>query len=137
MHFLILSLDLCLQAFSSSLYPLLNQSYLIRVVANPAKIESMSTWPRPQTPKALRGFLGLTAFYKRFTKDYGSQPLTELLKKDAFRWSEAAELAFHRLKTLMNTTQFWPYQITTKPSCLDDDSGKGVGAVLIQDGHPI
>lgn len=79
----------------------------------------MSTWPRPQTLKALRDFLGLTAFYKRFIRDYGkiSQPLTELLRKDAFRWSEAAELAFHRLKTLMNTIQFWPYQITTKPSC--------------------
>lgn len=55
------------------------------VGADPAKIESMLNWSGPQSIKALRGFLGLIGYYRRFIKDYGKicQPLNLLLKKDA------------------------------------------------------
>lgn len=41
------------------------------VTADPKKIEVMMEWPVPKDLKALRGFLGLTAYYRRFVKDYG------------------------------------------------------------------
>jgi len=41
------------------------------VQANPSKIESMVNWPRPKNLKSLRGFLGLTGYYRKFVKDYG------------------------------------------------------------------
>ena len=36
-----------------------------------AKIECMKQWPLPNSLKSLRGFLGLTDYYRRFIKDYG------------------------------------------------------------------
>lgn len=75
------------------------------VSADPIKLDGMSNWPRPTNIKSLRGFLGLTGYYRRFVQGYGKicQPLTSLLKKDAFFWTESAEEAFQMLKNAMTT----------------------------------
>ncbi|XP_026419421.1 uncharacterized protein LOC113315345 [Papaver somniferum] len=73
------------------------------VAADPDKIVVMTTWTLPANLKQLSGFLGLTSYYRRFIKGYGtiSKPLTDMLKKDAFHWSPSAHEAFNRLKTAM------------------------------------
>ena len=56
------------------------------VKVDPNKIKAIKEWKFSSTIKQLRGFLGLTRYYRKFVKNYGRipTPLTTLLKKYAF-----------------------------------------------------
>ncbi|XP_074351237.1 putative mitochondrial protein AtMg00860 [Apium graveolens] len=67
------------------------------------KVKDMLAWPVPRSLKALRGFLGLSGYYRKFVKDYSTiaKPLTMLLQKDNFLWNEKAIEAFVMLKNAL------------------------------------
>jgi len=56
------------------------------VAMDASKVQAILSWPQPKSVRAVRGFLGLAGYYRRFIKDYGliAAPLTKLLKKEGF-----------------------------------------------------
>ncbi|CAJ2661993.1 unnamed protein product [Trifolium pratense] len=104
------------------------------------KVQAVLNWSTPTNVKQLRGFLGLTGYYRRFIKSYAkiAAPLTDLLKKESYRWNDQAEIAFQQLKEAVTSAPVLALPNFHKPFILETDaSGVGIGAVLHQDNHPI
>jgi len=100
---------------------------------NKDKVQTVLQWPCPKTLKQLRGFFGLTGYYRRFIRGYTMiiNPLTNLLKKDSITWDDSATLAFERLKTALTQAPVLALLDFSKPFVLETDaSGIGIGTVL-------
>lgn len=102
------------------------------------KVEAVQNCQRPQTKKAVRSFLGLVGWYRKFIPDFASRaaPLTDLTRKDAnpkVQWGEEQERAFADLKGALCKGPVLQSPDFTKPFTVHTDaSGVGIGAVLLQ-----
>ena len=110
------------------------------VFIGPKKIVAMKEWPIHNNIKQLKGFLGLTEYYRRFIKHYGHlcKPLTDLLNKNAFHWDDMAQHAFDQLKQALLAAPVLTLPYFNKVAVVETDaSDSWIGAVLTQKGHPI
>ncbi|KAA0058382.1 Transposon Tf2-6 polyprotein [Cucumis melo var. makuwa] len=101
------------------------------------KIRSIVDWPVPKNAREIRGFLGLTGYYRRFVHHCGSiaAPLIQLLKKGGLygtlKLKKPLESSMVSLPVLALPNFNQPFEIET------DASGVGVGAVLTQLNRPV
>lgn len=111
------------------------------VSTDPSKISVVAQWPRPVNAKELRSFLGLAGYYHKFVRHFGviSKPLTELLKKHVpFVWTPSHEQSFTALKDALRNAPVLALPDFSQPFAIETDAcGTGVGAVLLQSGHPL
>ncbi|KAA0036560.1 retrotransposon protein, putative, Ty3-gypsy subclass [Cucumis melo var. makuwa] len=111
------------------------------VSVDPAKIEAITSWPRPSTVSEIPSFLGLAGYYMRFVEDFSciANPLTQLTRKGtSFVWSLACESSFQELKQKLVSAP-----VLTVPDgsgsfvIYSDASKKGLGCVLMQQGRVV
>ena len=111
-----------------------------------ANVESIRNFPIPHNRRALRRFLGMVNFFRRFCKNMASiaAPLTDLLKKDhTFKFTEIHQNSFEHLKAILSNRPVLAIAEFDKPfKVFTDASGTGIGAILAQEDekgidHPI
>ncbi len=103
---------------------------------DPDKVKAVVSWPTPDSRKALQRFLGFANFYRRFIRNFSqlAAPLTALTStKMAFRWSNAAEAAFTKLRSRFVSASILRAPDPTRQFVVEVDASEvGVGAVLSQ-----
>ena len=104
---------------------------------NDDKLEVVKSYPTPKTVKQVRGFLGVTGYYRRFVEKYAekARPLYYLTKKNVpFEWTEECEKSFQTLKEALLSDKILAYPDFSKKFILATDaSNTGVGACLSQE----
>lgn len=106
----------------------------------PEKVEAIHIFPKPNTQRKLREYLGLVNFYRRFLPDCAKLllPLTNLLSGKAnsnspITWSTTAESAFEQSKASLAQATMLHHPHHDAPTCIATDaSDHAVGAVLQQ-----
>jgi len=112
---------------------------------DPATIQAVKDFPVPTNVRAVREFVGLAGYYRRFVPNFArvAGPFHMLTRFNVpFVWTDACQKSFNQLKSLLTTPPVLAYPNFNEPFQLHTDaSGQGLGAVLEQqvDGvsHPV
>ena len=104
------------------------------------KVSSIRKWPRPQSIRDVRSFMGMAGYYRKFVRNYAliAKPLFHLTKGNKIAWTEEAEDSFRQLKQALASTPVLALPDFTNSFVVETDaSNQGIGAVLVQHGRPI
>ena len=108
---------------------------------DPAGIEKVRDWPQPKNVKHIQQFLGLANYFRKFIQGYShmATPLTNLTKKSAaWVWTPKCQQAYEKIKESLTTAPLLKMPDPSQPfEVVADASKTAVGAVLLQNGHPI
>ena len=111
---------------------------------DPTKIEAVRNWPQPTNVAAVRQFLGLASYYRRYIRNFAdiAASLNELTQKGReFKWSLECSLAFKKLKDHLIQAPILAYPTFEKGASefvlQIDASAVGLGAVLEQNSRVV
>ena len=103
---------------------------------DPAKVEAVTSWPRPVNVTEVRGFVALASYYRRHIEHFAeiARPLHELTRKNVnFYWEEKQEESFQELKNRLTSAPLLAMPVEDGSFVLDTDaSSHALGAVLQQ-----
>ncbi len=104
------------------------------------KVKAILDWEPPKSIPALRSFLGLASYYRKFIKNFAkiAGPLTNLLKKSTvtYDWDEACDEAFETLKgILVKVSMLKLHDFDKEFEIHSDASDFAIGGVLVQEGR--
>ena len=108
---------------------------------DPGKVSDIVDMQPPQCKEDLQSFLGMVNYLNRYSPKLAtiSAPLRDLVKKNViFIWNPEHQRSFEAVKQEITQVPVLTYYDTEKPNCIQcDASSRGLGAVLMQDGHPV
>ena len=111
------------------------------IKVDPRKIETVTTWARPNDVSQLRSFLGLSNYFRRFIQGYSTlvAPLTHLTRKDVkYIWTKQCQESFDGVKYALTHAHVLSLPIFGERfEVICDASLLGIRAVLLQNGRPI
>jgi transposase InsO family protein len=108
---------------------------------DPEGIEKVQNWPVPKCVKHVQQFLGLSNYFRKFIQGYSklATPLTNLTRGDVpWSWTDKCQNAFEHIKECLVSAPLLKMPDPSRPfEVIADASLTAVGAVLMQDNHPI
>lgn len=102
------------------------------VAMDPAKVQAVRDWPQPRSVQAVRGFLGLTGYYRKFVRDYGTiaAPLRPCSRKKV-HVEQRSDHGIRALKAYPSASVLVLPDFTKTFVVECDTSSHGFGTVLI------
>jgi len=103
-----------------------------------AKVETIRRFPRPETKRQVRGFLGVAGYYSRYIPEFANlaAPITDLTRKvepRKVKWTQECEVAFTKVKQALCSSPVLTLPDYEKGFIIQvDASERGLGAVLSQ-----
>ena len=108
---------------------------------DPKKVEAVLEMSPPINREEVERFKGMVNYLSKFVPKLSDimQPIVALTRKDVeWNWSQVQDKAFAEVKRLLTQTPVLVYFDPKKQLVIQSDaSNGGLGAVLLQDGHPI
>jgi len=108
------------------------------LLMNDGKVKKVTDWPVPTNSKQVQRFLGLCNWFRRFIPHFGTTASPLYKCTNEYTWGQPQQEAFDKLKICVTTApvlRIADYNKSFEVFC--DASDLGLGAVLMQDGHPI
>jgi hypothetical protein len=104
------------------------------------KVKAIVDWEPPKSVPALKSFLGLASYYRKFIKNFAkiAAPLTNLLKKSVvtYEWDEACDKTFETLKGILVKALVLKLPDFDKEFEIHSDASDfAIGGVLVQEGR--